>query len=87
VPTRVIHVGSCEEDTVRLCERVKSTTNEAYTVLSHCWGKNPHHVMLTKATVDMLRNGIPSSCLPKTFQDAVAVTRRFKKKYIWIDSL
>ena len=87
VPKRVIHVGSTEEDTVRLCEGVVSTTNEAYTVLSHCWGKNPRHLMLTKANADMLRGGISFSCLPKTFQDAVTVTRSFKKQYIWIDSL
>ncbi|KAK4694812.1 hypothetical protein P7C71_g2828, partial [Lecanoromycetidae sp. Uapishka_2] len=31
--------------------------------------------------------GFPSSKLPQTFQDAVAVTRRLQLKYVWIDSL
>ena len=87
LPTRVIDVGSAEEDMVRLCENVDSATLGAYTVLSHCWGRDPCHLMLTKATANMFRNGIPDSRLPKTFQDAVIVTRRFKKQYIWIDSL
>jgi len=43
--------------------------------------------MLTKANAKMLRQGIPNSRLPKTFQDAIIVTRKFKKQYIWIDSL
>ena len=82
LPTRVIDVGSAEEDTVRLCEDVESTTLGAYTVLSHCWGKDPCHLMLTKATAKMLRKGISTSRLPKTFQDAIIVTRKFKKQYI-----
>jgi hypothetical protein len=59
----------------------------AYTVLSHCWGKNPQHIMLTKSTVEMLKTGIALSSLPKTFQDAIAITRIFDIQYVWIDSL
>jgi len=87
MPTRVIYVGSAEDNVVRLCERVESTTPEAYTVLSHCWGKDPDYLMLTKATAQILREGVPVSRLPKTFQHAITVTRRFQKEYIWIDSL
>jgi hypothetical protein len=59
----------------------------AYAVLSHCWGKKPQQILLTKSTVTMLQEGIALSSLPRTFQDAIAVTRDFKIQYIWIDSL
>ena len=35
----------------------------------------------------MLYNGISVSMLPKTFQDAVYVTRILGIRYLWIDSL
>jgi hypothetical protein len=63
------------------------TAGSTYTVLSHCWGKNPQHIMLKNSTVEMLKTGIALSLLPKTFQDAIAVTRMFQIQYIWIDSL
>ncbi|KAF3809524.1 hypothetical protein GCG54_00012808, partial [Colletotrichum gloeosporioides] len=47
-----------------------------YVALSHCWG---HHqpAKTTKATLD----------LPKTFQDAITVTRALGIDFIWVDSL
>lgn len=59
----------------------------SYTVLSHCWGKEPQHITLTESTEKMLQDGVALSSLPKTFQDAIAVTRMFQIQYIWIDSL
>jgi hypothetical protein len=87
MPTRTIFVGSAGEEEVRLCDSVEMIAGSAYIVLSHCWGKNPQHVMLTKSTVEMLKEGIALSSLPKTFQDAIAITRTFGIQYIWIDSL
>jgi hypothetical protein len=87
MPTRVIYVGSAEDKAVRLCDRVETTTGAAYSVLSHCWGEGPQQIMLTSSTVDMFKEGISWSSLPKTFQDAILVTRRFEIQYIWIDSL
>jgi hypothetical protein len=80
-------VGSVVEEVVRLCDGVEMTAGNPYTVLSHCWGKDPQRIMLTKSTVEMLKEGIALSSLPKTFQDAIAVTRTFQIQYIWIDSL
>lgn len=87
MPKRTIYVGSAEEEVVRLCESVEMIAGAAYTTLSHCWGKRPQQIMLTKLTVDMLKEGIALSSLPKTFQDAIAVTRMFQVQHIWIDSL
>lgn len=42
---------------------------------------------LLQETEDMLYEGIELSKLPKTFQDAITVTRRFGISYLWIDCL
>ncbi|KAL1791772.1 hypothetical protein ACET3X_009523 [Alternaria dauci] len=86
-PTRAMYVGSTGGEVIRLCDRADMVAGASYTVLSHCWGKDPQRVMLKKSTEKMLKEGISSSSLPKTFQDAIVVTRMFKIQYIWIDSL
>jgi len=87
-PTRAIYVGSAKQDTVvRLCDGIDFIAGSFYTVLSHCWGEQPQPIMLTKSTIKMLKEGVPQSSLPKTFQDAIIVTRMFSIQYIWIDSL
>ena len=87
-PTRAIYVGYTDQETVvRLCDASDFIAGSSYTVLSHCWGKQPQPIMLTKLTVKMLKDGVPQSSLPKTFQDAITVTRMFYIQYIWIDSL
>jgi hypothetical protein len=86
-PTRTIHVGFAGEEVVRLCDRIDMVSGAAYTVLSHCWGKPSQNLMLRKSTLEILKEGIALSSLPKTFQDAIAVTRTFQIQYIWIDSL
>ncbi|KAL2150969.1 hypothetical protein VTH82DRAFT_6067 [Thermothelomyces myriococcoides] len=54
--------------------------------LSHCWGGiNP--LTTTNATLLQRRREIPFKSLPKTFQDAVTITRSLGVKYLWIDSL
>jgi len=50
------------------------------------WGKS-QPLTLTQETVQVLEAGIPLAALPKTFQDAVFVTRTLGTRYLWIDSL
>jgi hypothetical protein len=57
-----------------------------YIALSHCWGKE-QLLTTTRATVHDRASAIPLETLPKTFQDAVQLTRRLGIRYIWIDSL
>jgi hypothetical protein len=57
-----------------------------YIALSHCWGKE-QLITTTQATFWDRVSGIPLDSLPKTFQDAVQLTRRLKIRYLWIDSL
>ncbi|KAK3500675.1 heterokaryon incompatibility protein-domain-containing protein [Neurospora crassa] len=59
-----------------------------YLTLSHCWGpleKRP--ATTTRASLVANKNRILFSSLPKTFQDAVQITRRLGQRYLWIDSL
>lgn len=62
-----------------------------YAALSHRWG-SPATVDFAATTCDNLHvfqdaNGIEDGALPKTFQDAITVTRKLKIPYLWIDSL
>lgn len=86
VPTRLLDVGSTSHANVHLRDDTPSLVGTAYVVLSHCWGEL-RSITLTKSSMESLRAGIPISSLTKTFQDAIAVTRRLQCRYLWIDSL
>ncbi|CAN9373170.1 unnamed protein product [Alternaria sp. RS040] len=43
--------------------------------------------MLTNQTKDQLTDGVPTSILSQTFQDAISVAKSLEVQYIWIDSL
>ena len=57
-----------------------------YVALSHCWGIT-NTAKLKNGTLRTMTCGIDWSKLPKTFQDAIYVTRRLGFRYLWIDSL
>lgn len=59
----------------------------AYATLSHCWGKNPTFLTLTADNLDSLCKEIPADTLPKSFREAVEVTKWLQIRYLWIDSL
>ena len=87
LPTRVIEILGPE--TVRLKE---NTSEEApYTCLSHCWGVDdwykPKLIQTNARTISAFRESIPWGDLPKTFQDAIAVSHQLGISYVWIDSL
>lgn len=54
--------------------------------LSHCWG-NLKILTTTKDNLARHKKVIDFGTLPKTFQDAIEVTRHMGIQYIWIDSL
>ena len=57
-----------------------------YTTLSHRWG-HEQKTQTTCATIENFGKRILFSELPKTFQDAVTLTRVLKIPYLWIDAL
>lgn len=85
LPTRVIDVASFQDD-IRLIESASSGDRGKYIALSHVWGKTKH--FKTESTnLDKHRTRISFGELPKTFRDAVLVTRALGLRYLWIDSL
>jgi hypothetical protein len=84
LPTRVIDVG--EADIQEPSLKVTNGESGHYIALSHCWGSNPL-IRTTKDTFTQHQRQLPMSKLPKTFHDAVVITRKLKIRYIWIDSL
>ncbi|KAF2659825.1 HET-domain-containing protein [Lophiostoma macrostomum CBS 122681] len=86
LPTRLIDVGCDGDNFIRLCQREELATERGYVVLSHCWG-NHRPFTLTTSNAASLRARFPVTLLPKTFRDAIVVTRKFQHRYLWIDSL
>ena len=85
LPRRVLDVSGDTGHSIRL--HVSSPGDDTrYIALSHCWGKTPLP-RTTEANLRQQREGIPVDKLPKSFQDAVAVTRSIGVRYLWIDSL
>ena len=69
---------------IRLIET--NNTHADYVCLSHCWGTGPAFKTTKENLAERMRS-INFRDLPKTFSDAVGVTRELKKRYLWIDSL
>ncbi|KAJ6023809.1 HET-domain-containing protein [Penicillium herquei] len=103
LPTRLVDVGDESSDTLFLRnfhpkspEREdtdqESGENIEYIALSHCWGQLPEHrkaeyCLSVENLNERQTTGFQLSKLPLTFRDAITVTRRLGKKYLWIDSL
>lgn len=83
VPSRLLNI-SMEDPFLQLCQDLRPDT--PYAALSHCWGTKPLLTTTDESLHLRLRN-IPMSSLPKSFQDAVVVTRALGLVYLWIDSL
>lgn len=64
---------------------------ERYIAVSHCWGGLPQVVAeqycTTKSNFNDRSKRFSIEDLPKTFQDAIEVSRALRVPYVWIDSL
>ncbi|KAK7417441.1 hypothetical protein QQX98_004561 [Neonectria punicea] len=87
-PKRIISIGSASNNEIRLMEHDSSSPppQEPYIALSHCWGKS-RPLTLTRDTLAQRKANIAFQVLPRTFRDAVVITRGLGIRYIWIDSL
>lgn len=87
LPSRVIDVGTQDHPDLHL-RRTDSSDAQPYLCLSYCWGGD-QHMRLTKGTLRSWLSTYKKSFerLPKTLQDAIAVTRQLGYRYLWIDSL
>jgi hypothetical protein len=90
LPIRVIDIGEASNDPL-----VLRNSNEidacSYVALSHCWGEyrpgEKQSICTHKDNWEQRKVGFQVQDLPKTFQDAIEVTRQLGKRYLWIDSL
>ncbi|KAJ0128463.1 Uncharacterized protein HZ326_28438 [Fusarium oxysporum f. sp. albedinis] len=87
-PKRVIFVG----DSNKLVLVEDQLHGEDYLVLSHCWGRpTVEEKKLFCTTRENYKGRLHKSFsydeLPRTFQDAVRVTRLLGKQYLWIDAI
>jgi len=84
LPTRLLDVGPLESDSIRLI--VTTGQKGSYIALSHCWGGGIE-MRTTRDSIEARKRQILYSELPRTFQDAVTVTRDVSLRYLWIDAL
>jgi Heterokaryon incompatibility protein (HET) len=78
LPSRVLNVFASDRE-VALFE--SNGQKGRYIALSHCWGTSSR-LMATKESLEALKSGIAITFLPKTFQDAIKITRRVAVKYL-----
>jgi len=94
LPTRLLRVENSGKQV-----RLVSINNETllqhseraqkciYAVLSYCWGRQGGTFRLTEGTKSQLAAGIEVNLLPRTIQDAVAVTHSLGLSWLWVDAL
>jgi hypothetical protein len=58
-----------------------------FLTLSHCWGSGRNVLKTTTKSLQSHKNSISWAALPRTFQDAVNLTRALGFRWLWIDSL
>ncbi|KAH8719320.1 heterokaryon incompatibility protein-domain-containing protein [Phaeosphaeriaceae sp. PMI808] len=95
LPTRLLWVGNLDDkDYNPDILHLKTSTDKRegnYIALSHCWGELPtevkKHFCTTPDNISRRQRGFSIWELPRTFQDAVKVTRELHVPYLWIDSL
>jgi len=91
-PTRLLylgHAGSAEDADIRLIKTAETPellTGRGYVTLSHCWGK-AECIKLLHSNFASLLKSLPLSKLPKTFIDAVTISRNTGQYLLWIDAL
>ncbi|RYP21679.1 hypothetical protein DL765_002140 [Monosporascus sp. GIB2] len=83
LPTRLLSVAG---DVPLLVLTAGWETRPRYSTLSYCWG-NGEFLKLTAENYDSFLGKIPTEELPKTFRDAIRITRALGLEYLWIDSL
>ncbi|RFN49035.1 het-domain-containing protein [Fusarium flagelliforme] len=85
LPTRVIAVNGINDERVHLLE-TNSSHKGSWVALSHQWGSGQQFRTLRTNIKEHIA-GIRLTDLPRTFRDAVKVTRAIGCPFLWIDSI
>lgn len=85
LPKRLLDINAIgHSGAIRLVENVGR--KDPYIALSHRWGTS-RHLTTTELSLKAHMANIDIDLLPRTFQDAVEITRNLGIRYLWIDSL
>lgn len=91
LPTRVLDLGDDPNVVkVRVVPGAEcSKRHNRYMALSHCWGSVPTNApwKLMNDRMKDYSSDIPFSHLPKTFRQAILLTKKLGERFLWIDSL
>jgi len=94
LPNRLLDVkafGSSSECDLKLVttkDLKRANPRPEYITVSHCWGSPSKRPIITsKANLQERMMRITFNSLPKTFCDAVRITRQLDQRYLWLDSL
>lgn len=81
LPTRLISLAAANTRMKpRVCLVSSLPTVPAYLTLSHCWGGSDI-LRVTTSTVEDFSKELSFEKLPRTFQDALEITRRLGYSY------
>ncbi|KAF4990544.1 hypothetical protein FGRMN_8405 [Fusarium graminum] len=85
LPTRVIDLEpmNTDKDPILL---VTNGQRAPYVALSYCWG-GASFIKTSDSNLQQQQQGIPIGSLPKTFRDAIVITKALGVGYLWIDSI
>ncbi|KAI3323499.1 HET-domain-containing protein [Xylariaceae sp. AK1471] len=83
LPSRLLDLGEAG-DVIKLVD-TKGQVGE-YACLSYCWGPAPHFTT-SRESMEARQAGIRLTDLPKTYLDAITITRHLRLRYLWIDAL
>jgi hypothetical protein len=83
LPTRVIDVDTNSQ--ARITETTGMRAN--YLTLSYCWGQGKK-LLCRKDSYERFKQNLPvDDSMPKTFKDALQITKALGYRYLWIDAL
>jgi hypothetical protein len=90
LPTRLLFVGNLNTDILSIYTTTQLDDKD-YVALSYCWGnlseEEKGKICTTGENFRSRQKGFSINDLPRTFQDAIKVTRELGRQYLWIDSL
>lgn len=88
LPRRLLDIGTSDSKGISLVETANIQDKGCrYATLSHRWGDPDQLLQTTISNIHEHYKLIAWDALPKTFKDAVTVTRCLGLRYLWIDSL
>lgn len=93
LPTRLLAVGGetlIQSPRIIVCSEHPELTDceqTPYMALSHCWGKEITPMKTERRSLPYRMAYIPLETMPRTYRDAVLLTRSLGISYLWIDSL